>query len=322
MTRRFTVSALLTCVVALTAACGVPTLPEESASSPQGTASAPPTSTSPTTTKSATATKSASRTTKAKPSTTASDTRTTGKADPTTGGKPAASFAELAASRGGQLGIAWTDLGGRGTVHEAGTWSSGPAWSTMKVPVAIAVLRQNGSANDQMRAAITRSDNTAAMALWGQLGSPQQAGTKSQQVLARAGDGATTVQTTVTRAGFTPFGQTNWALTSQARFMAGVTCQRDAAPVISLMGQIAPDQRWGLGRVPGVVAFKGGWGPGPDGRYLVRQMGVIRTQDGRQVAIAIASVPGSGSFEGGISDLNAIADWIASRDDLGGRSGC
>lgn len=328
MTRRLTLSALLICLIALTTACGIPTLPEETASSPRGTASAPHTSPSSTSTKSATkstsatATKRASKTARSKPPTTSSDPQTTPKPVPTKGGKPASAFAELAASRGGQIGIAWTDLGGRGNIHTAGSWSSGPAWSTMKVPVAIAVLRQNGSTNDQMRAAITRSDNTAAMGLWRQLGSPQQAGAKSHQVLARAGDTETTVQTTVTRAGFTPFGQTNWPLTSQARFMAGVACQQDAAPVISLMGQISPDQRWGLGRIPGVVGFKGGWGPGPDGRYLVRQMGVIRTPKGGQIAIAIASAPASGSFDGGISDLNAIADWIGSRDDLGGRRSC
>lgn len=318
MTRRLAVGAFLACALALTTACGLPTVPEEPATSSRVTASSEPTSTtsSPTRTKTT-----AARPKKPKPSTTSSaPTKRTPRTQK--GEDPDSSFSALASTRGGRLGIAWTDLGGRGTVHQAGTWSSGPAWSTMKVPVAIAVLRQGGPANDQMRAAITRSDNAAAMALWGQLGAPRQAGTKSQQVLARAGDGTTTVQATVTRAGFSPFGQTNWALTSQARFMAGVACQSDAAPVLTLMGQIAPDQRWGLGRVPGVVAFKGGWGPGPDGRYLVRQMGLIRTPKGGQVAIAIASVPASGSFDGGIADLNAIADWISSRDDLGGARSC
>jgi hypothetical protein len=46
-----------------------------------------------------------------------------------------------------------------------------------------------------------------------------------------------------------------------------------------LMGQATADQRWGLGTLPG-ARYKGGWGPSPDGRYLVRQIDIIDTPSG------------------------------------------
>ena len=40
------------------------------------------------------------------------------------------------------------------------------------------------------------------------------------------------------------------------------------------MGQVTGDQRWGLGALPD-AKIKGGWGPAPSGRYLVRQIAVV-----------------------------------------------
>ena len=79
--------------------------------------------------------------------------------------------------------------------------------------------------------------------------------------------------------------------------------------VLELMGQISPDQAWGLGTTGTTARFKGGWGPGTDGRYLVRQMGVIDV-DGRPVVAAIAAVADDGSFESGTRMLGEIAIWL------------
>ena len=48
------------------------------------------------------------------------------------------------------------------------------------------------------------------------------------------------------------------------------------------MGRIVPEQRWGLGRVPG-IRFKGGWGPSerPEGGYEVIQVGIAGAQGDR-----------------------------------------
>jgi hypothetical protein len=42
------------------------------------------------------------------------------------------------------------------------------------------------------------------------------------------------------------------------------------------MGRVVPEQRWGLGTVPG-MRFKGGWGPSEDaaGPYEVIQVGIL-----------------------------------------------
>jgi hypothetical protein len=47
---------------------------------------------------------------------------------------------------------------------------------------------------------------------------------------------------------------------------------------------VIPEQRWGLGTVPG-MRFKGGWGPSedPDGPYEVIQVGIT---DGTVIALA------------------------------------
>lgn len=125
---------------------------------------------------------------------------------------------------------------------------------------------------------------------------------------ARAGDGTTRVPTSRLRPGYSIFGQTRWFLADQARFAAGLACLPDADPVLGMMTRIDPSQQWGLGRVPG-AAFKGGWGPTADGTgYLVRQFGVIASDDGL-VGVALSThAPDLGS---GAAQLSGIGDRIA-----------
>jgi hypothetical protein len=185
-----------------------------------------------------------------------------------------------------------------------------PAWSTSKVPLVIAALRQQNSTDvdDTMARAITESDNVAAESIWEGLGTSEQAAAAVQQVLEQAGD-PTIVESKKVRPEFTAFGQTMWALADQARFTAVAACDPQDARVFDLMGQIESDQRWGLGTIPG-ARFKGGWGPSPSGQYLVRQMGVIPTPGGLTV-VSIAAKPLSGSFGDGTQALTQIADWLA-----------
>lgn len=208
----------------------------------------------------------------------------------------------------GQFGIAYGPPGRQPTV--VGDLVSGPGWSTMKVPVAVAVSRRTGGSSSTMAAVITRSDNASAVAMWGFLGSPSQAGAAVQQVLAEGGDTATSVQTRVVRSGFTSFGQTDWSIVAQQTFAKNLSCVTGAAPVVRLMSQIDPSQRWGLGSAGSDQQFKGGWGPDPDGRYLVRQFGTIRVSSG-VVAVAIAVRPADGQFGTGTAELSRLAQWVA-----------
>jgi hypothetical protein len=191
-----------------------------------------------------------------------------------------------------------------------GDWSSGPAWSTMKVPLAIAALREKDppTVTEAMIAAITQSDNTAAESLWQGLGDHPTAAQKVEAVLWSTGD-PTVVQSEKVRPEYSAFGQTDWPLTEQVRFLAAAVCEPSNDPIFTLMGQVESDQSWGIGHLTG-AQFKGGWGPSPSGSYLVRQIGVLSTPAGL-TAVALAAQPASGSFDDGTHDLTAIADWLS-----------
>jgi len=134
---------------------------------------------------------------------------------PPAGGSPAlrASFDVLAAQLGGSEGLAFTSVGAAATTR-LGSWTAGVGWSTVKVPLVVAVVakaRGHPDAGVQalMRRAITASDNAAAEQLWSSLGPPRDAASQVQAVLRSAGDGRTRAQSQRVRPGFTAFGQTN-----------------------------------------------------------------------------------------------------------------
>lgn len=241
-------------------------------------------------------------------------------ASQSSGGSTPKSASALLRQVSGSTGVSYGPVGGAATAT-FGDWSSGAAWSTAKVPVAIALSRQNGgTVTSSMRSAITASDNAGAEAMWDALGSGTRAGSKVDRVFASAGDSSTKTQTSRVRAEYTPFGQTTWSLAAQQRFASQLECLDGSGPVVDLMGQVSGDQSWGLGSVGSDQRFKGGWGPGPSGGYLVRQFGIIRV-DGGELAVAIANEPGDGSFATGTQNLNKIASWIADHA-RGSSSGC
>jgi len=230
-------------------------------------------------------------------------------APPTQGATLAADFARLETKLHAVAGIAVSAVGNGQAPIMLGDWEHGPAWSTIKVPLIIAALRQENppTVTDAMTAAITESDNAAAESIWASLGDPVTAARKVEAVLRQTGD-STTVQSQKVRPEFTAFGQTDWSLTDQARFTSVAVCDSANAPVFALMGRVQPDQRWGIGTVPG-AQFKGGWGPSPTGSYLVRQLGVLPTPNGR-IAVALAAQPASGKFDDGTAALDEMASWL------------
>jgi hypothetical protein len=219
----------------------------------------------------------------------------------------AAEFTALAAELNAQVGIVVRPVGAGPAPVTGGDWTTGTAWSTIKVPLAIAGFRESGQVSQAMRAAITQSDNDAAEQIWASLGDPAAAAVKVEAVLADAG-APTPVESQKVRPEFTAFGQTRWSLADQATFLTSTACTPADAPVMDLMAQIAPDQSWGLGMIGG-AKFKGGWGPSPEGNYLVRQFGVIPVNDG-QAVVAVAVEPRSGSFDDGAQALTRIATWL------------
>lgn len=230
-------------------------------------------------------------------------------------GRPGpAGFDRFAAGLPGEVGLT---LGapGRGEVTRLGKLAGGSAWSTMKVPIAIRVLDGGGTPaqRSEIQRALTASDNSAAESLFASLGSPTAAAEAVTEVLRAAGDETTQVSS-VGRDGFSPYGQTDWTLEAQHRFMAALAGGCVGKPgsrraVLGLMGKVTSD-RWGLGSAGAPARWKGGWGPGTDGKYLVRQMGVIDTSSGPLV-VTLAAVASDGSFESGQSLATKLASWAA-----------
>jgi hypothetical protein len=225
------------------------------------------------------------------------------------------SFSRVAAQHPGKLGVALTPVGWGAEPETIGSFQTGVAWSTAKVPLAIAVLQDAPSATDRadVKSALTVSDNAAALRLWQRLGGGDTAASATQNVLRQAGDTQTVVEPKVLRSGFTPFGQTQWSLANQARFMASIDCVPQGGEVLKTMRDVSPAQRWGLGSIGASPAFKGGWGPGVSpgvgSGYLDRQMGVV-TLNGQRVAVAIAALPSAGSHQAGIAALDAVSSWV------------
>jgi hypothetical protein len=209
-------------------------------------------------------------------------------------------FDELSQTLPGKVGVAIASVGADPVSW--GEWSDGVAWSTIKVPLAVAALRAGVARSAQLVAAITRSDNAAAGELWSQLGDP--AAPLVQSVLREAGDPVSVVESRRLRAEYTPFGQTRWSLADQARFAAGLSRVSGASRIIDLMGALGVDHRWGLAAKG--FAAKGGWGPGLTDEYLVRQFAIISGT----VGVAVAAEVREGGYDAGVDAINSVADWI------------
>jgi hypothetical protein len=239
------------------------------------------------------------------------------------------SWRSLLAAQPAQMGVAIAPLDG-GKPLVLGSLRSGHAWSTIKVPILVSLLRERGelSAAEEAwaRAALTASDNEAAAALFGRLekthGGLDGASRAVEATLRRAGDGATVVATAPPPPGaVSTYGQTEWSLPAAAELMRqlarGCLLDRiDTDYVLGLMEEVVPEQRWGLGQTgfqpSWRVALKGGWGPegSATGPYLVRQMGLLRRGDAG-AAIAMIARADSGSFEAGVEALDRVGAWLA-----------
>lgn len=211
-----------------------------------------------------------------------------------------ATVAHVESTFGGQLGIA--TIGERGP-ETAGFTAPSPAWSTIKVPIAVAAMRANPGLEADARAAVSASDNAAAQRLYDAVGPGAV-----DAVLDDAGLAAH-VNTEPLRPEFSAFGQTQLGVADEAALANTVACVEGADPVLQFMGQIDPSQAYGLG-VAGAL-FKGGWGPDPAGAYQVRQFGLVPRGDGTWAPVALTALPADGTYETGQEMLTAAAETLA-----------
>lgn len=211
-----------------------------------------------------------------------------------------------------EVAVALAPVGGEEKPRVVGTAPWLIAWSTIKVPLSLAVIRSGASGDAGIEAAITASDNESAMRLWEGLGSGEQAADAVRAELRRGGDARTRVPPWITVPGYSPFGQATWRLTDQATFTAALPCLSGSSTVTDAMGRVVEGQRWGLGRIEG-ARFKGGWGSTPDG-YVVRQLGLLPGTKGETAATVQVR---TGTHEQGTAIASELADVLERhRDDL------
>lgn len=236
---------------------------------------------------------------------------------PSATGDLVADFNEIAATLpGGEVGVAIFD--GQ-DVTSYGSWTTGAAWSTIKVPLSIAALGVNPtSAEPLMQRAITASDNAAADQMWNMLGDATTAAGAVNAVLQEGGDTAVSVQSQQVHPPYSPYGQTQWAQDQAAIFAFALPCIATAAPVLDQMHSLGGNQQWGLAPFADVAA-KGGWGPeASDGGYLVRQIALVTNGSGTFGA-SLAAKPADGSFETGKAMLDVLGAWVErQRNDIRG----
>ncbi|MCK0438069.1 hypothetical protein MUG78_00985 [Gordonia alkaliphila] len=212
------------------------------------------------------------------------------------------------------VGVALLPLGGT-QVLTFGDQTSEYAWSTIKVPLALAAQRHAAGESADVRAdidaaiesAIVDSDNDAALALRESLGTPDQARARVTAVLREGGDGD--VQLAPIDDPEDIFGLTRWPLAGSARFAARLPCMPGSQQILGFMGEVSAEQEWGLHSIsaPGVhTAMKGGWGEADE----VRQLGLITWPDGRQLAVAMLSSREGETTGEGIAELDRVAQWL------------
>ena len=155
----------------------------------------------------------------------------------------------------------------------------------MKVPVVVASLTSGRADWDDIEAAITHSDNDAALRLWERL---DDGAAEVEAVLRRGGDPETVLEREPDPGGWSSFGRTVWSLSAAATFYRALARGEllppsDTERILDAMARIVPEQRWVLGQLPR-VRLKGGWGPREDGGHEVIQVGIVG-----EAVIAIAA---------------------------------
>lgn len=239
-----------------------------------------------------------------------------------------ASFEQMAAGLGAQVGLAVEPLGSEEVVEFGDLLESGHAWSSIKPAILSTVMKEQeeqlGPEEEAWaEGAITASDNEDAAALFhtieGRQGGLDGASAAVSETLHEGGSTSSVVATAPPPAGaVSTYGQTEWPVGEAVRFYHGLaTCQVPGTSYIEgLMEQVIPEQRWGLGEAsfPSEprVGMKGGWGPDSEagGGYLVRQSGFVQNAEGG-IAVAMIAIDDSGSYPAGADDLSAIAQWLA-----------
>lgn len=162
-----------------------------------------------------------------------------------------------------------------------GDKGKGPVWSTIKVPIAIAALK-DGADKSLVDLAIKESDNDAAYSLWSQVQWHEGSADKAVEELLEDYGSHADIHDTA-------FGYSTWSLKDQAVFGAELPCIDEADYVHEVLKDIVSWQKIGLSKEERTRA-KSGWGLDEDeNEYTYRQFGVHEVT-GKRVGVALSVV--------------------------------
>ena len=191
---------------------------------------------------------------------------------------------EVATANNAKVAVAIKDATG---IYAGGNYRNSQSFSTGKVPLSVTALRRNpdGSADADVRLAITQSDNDAADRLWHKNGGGAAETKAFNQVLRDGGD------TKTTNAGY--WSMASWDVADQTQFFSRLQCIDKGPEIYDLMGEVVPNQRWAFGRWEG-THIKGGWGV--DGNYVSRQVAIVPRGEGWVTVAAAVQAPNPDFF--------------------------
>ena len=162
-----------------------------------------------------------------------------------------------------------------------GDKGKGPVWSTIKVPIAIAALK-DGADKSLVDLAIKESDNDAAYSLWSQVQWHEGSADKAVEELLEDYGSHADIHNTA-------FGYSTWSLKDQAVFGAELPCIEEADYVHKVLKDIVSWQKIGLSKEKRTRA-KSGWGLDEDeNEYTYRQFGVHEVT-GKRIGVALSVV--------------------------------
>lgn len=162
-----------------------------------------------------------------------------------------------------------------------GDKGKGPVWSTIKVPIAIAALK-DGADKSLVDLAIKESDNDAAYSLWSQVQWHEGSADKAVEELLEDYESHADIHDTA-------FGYSTWSLKDQAVFGAELPCIDEADYVHEVLKDIVSWQKIGLSKEERTRA-KSGWGLDEDeNEYTCRQFGVHEVTE-KRVGVALSVV--------------------------------
>ena len=183
----------------------------------------------------------------------------------------------------------------------AGDKGEGPAWSTIKVPIAITAL-QDGADPSLVDLAIKESDNDAAYALWSQVQWEEGVASEAVEKLLREHGSNASIEDDA-------FGYSTWPLQEQANFGAQLPCIKEAEYVHEVLNDIVEWQNVGLSKHTSTRA-KSGWGLDENSDdYTFRQFGV-HEKDGKRVGVALSVIVEGEDYENGSAAIDDLADDV------------